>query len=75
MQLITSHDKTDCDGKTNGFMACDEFLVGNSEVSLELQCFTAQLIIYIVCECDAPECPTRTQPMGEPPHTSSIASL
>ena len=44
MQLITSHDKTDCDGKTNGFMACDEFLVGNSEVSLELQCFTAQLI-------------------------------
>ena len=56
MQLITSHDKTDCDGKTNGFMACFEFLVGNSEVSLELQCFTAELITYIVCECDAPEC-------------------
>ena len=31
------------------------FLAGNSEVSLELKCFTAELITYIVCECDAPE--------------------
>ena len=38
------------------FMACNVFLTGNSEVSLELQCFTAELITYIVCECDAPEC-------------------
>ena len=27
------------------FMICNEFLAGNSEVSLELQCFTAELII------------------------------
>ena len=33
------------------------FLGGHSEVSLELQCFTAELITNIVCECDAPECP------------------
>ena len=38
------------------FMTCNVFLAGNSEVSLELQCFTAELITYIVCECDAPEC-------------------
>ena len=37
------------------FMPCNIFLAGNSEVSLELQCFTAELITYIVCECDAPE--------------------
>ena len=36
-------------------MPCNIFLAGNSEVSLELQCFTAELITYIVCECDAPE--------------------
>ena len=28
-------------------MACNVFLAGNSEVSLELQCFTAELITYI----------------------------
>ena len=38
------------------FMTCNVYLAGNSEVSLELQCFTAELITYIVCECDAPEC-------------------
>ena len=38
------------------FMTCNEFLAGNSEVSLELQCFTAELITHIVCECDAPDC-------------------
>ena len=38
------------------FMTGNVFLAGNSEVSLELQCFTAELITYIVCECDAPEC-------------------
>ena len=37
------------------FMPCNIFLAGNSEVTLELQCFTAELITYIVCECDAPE--------------------
>ena len=37
------------------FMPCNVFLAGNIEVSLELQCFTAELITYIVCECDAPE--------------------
>ena len=37
------------------FMTCNEFLEGNSEVSLELQSFTAELITYMVCECDAPE--------------------
>ena len=37
------------------FMPCNIFLAGNSEVSLELQCFTTELITYIVCECDAPE--------------------
>ena len=36
-------------------MPCNVFLAGNSEVSLVLQCFTAELITYIVCECDAPE--------------------
>ena len=38
------------------FMTSNLFLAGNSEVSLELQRFTAELITYIVCECDAPEC-------------------
>ena len=37
------------------FMPCNIFLAGNSAVSLELQCFTAELITYIMCECDAPE--------------------
>ena len=37
------------------FMTCNVFLAGNSEVSLELQCFTAKLITYIVCECYALE--------------------
>ena len=36
-------------------MACNAFLAGNSEVNLELQCFTAELITHIVCECNAPE--------------------
>ena len=36
-------------------MTCNVFLAGNSEVSLELQCFTAELITYIVCESNAPE--------------------
>ena len=39
------------------------FLAGNSEVSLELKCFTAELITYIVCECDAPEWPERLPKM------------
>ena len=39
------------------FMTCNVFLAGNSGVSLELQCFTAEIITYIVCECDAPEWP------------------
>ena len=38
------------------FMTCNIILAGNSEVSLELQYFRAELITYIVCECDAPEC-------------------
>ena len=38
------------------FMTCNVFLAGNSEVSLELQCFITELIKYIVCECDAQEC-------------------
>ena len=36
-------------------MPCNVFLARNSEVRLELQCFTAELITYIVCECDALE--------------------
>ena len=38
------------------FMTCNVFLAGNIEVSLEWQCFTAELITYILCEWDAPEC-------------------
>ena len=39
------------------FITCNVSLAGNCEtVSLELQCFTAKLITFIVCECDAPEC-------------------
>ena len=37
------------------FMTWIVILAGNSEVSLELQCLTAELITYIMCECDAPE--------------------
>ena len=44
------------EGVDGGFMTCNVFLAGNSEVSLELQGLTAELITYIVCECDAPEC-------------------
>ena len=36
-------------------MTCNVSLAGNREVSLEFQCFTAELITYIVCECNAPE--------------------
>ena len=44
------------EGVCGCFMPCNLFLAGNSEVSLVLHCFTAELITYIVCECDAPEC-------------------
>ena len=43
------------EGLCGCIMACNVFLAGNSEISLELHCFTAELITYIVCECDAPE--------------------
>ena len=43
------------EGVCEYFMTCNVFLADNSEVSLELQCFTAELITYIVCECDALE--------------------
>ena len=48
------------EGVDGCFMTCNVFLAGNSEVSLELQCFTAELITYIMCECDAPECSEAT---------------
>ena len=57
------------------FMTCNVFLAGNSEVSLELQCFTAELITYIVCECNAPECSdlkSTTNPWG---HWTSLMYL
>ena len=38
------------------FMTCNIFLASNSEVSLELQRFSVELITYIVCEFNAPEC-------------------
>ena len=44
------------EGVYDCFMTCNVFLAGNREVSLELQCFTAELITYIVSKCDAPEC-------------------
>ena len=44
------------EGLCGCIMACNVFMAGNSGVGLELQCFTAELIIYIVCEYDAPEC-------------------
>ena len=47
--------QTMLEGVYGWFMTCNVFLAGNSEVSLELQYFTAELITYIVCECDAPE--------------------
>ena len=37
------------EGVCGCFMTCNVFLANNSEVSLELQCFTAELITYIVC--------------------------
>ena len=54
MSLSPSH--TMLEAVCGCFMPCNIFLAGNSEVSFELQCFTAELITYIVCECDAPEC-------------------
>ena len=51
----SSSSQTMLEGVYGCFMTCNVFLAGNSEVSLELQCFTAELITYIVCECDAPE--------------------
>ena len=50
-----SSSQTMLEGVYGCFMTCNVFLTGNSEVSLELQCFTAELITYIVCECNAPE--------------------
>ena len=47
--------QTMLEGACGCFMTCNVFLADNSEVSLELQCFTAELITYIVCECYAPE--------------------
>ena len=52
----SSSSQTMLEGVCGCFMPCNLFLAGNSEVSLVLQCFTAELITYIVCECDAPEC-------------------
>ena len=52
----SSSSQTMLEGVCGCFMPCNIFLAGNSEVSLVLQCFTAELITYIVCECDAPEC-------------------
>ena len=52
----SSSSQTMLEGVCGCFMPCNVFLAGNSEVSLVLQCFTAELITYIVCECDAPEC-------------------
>ena len=51
----SSSSQTMLEGVCGCFMPCNVFLAGNSEVSLVLQCFTAELITYIVCECDAPE--------------------
>ena len=53
----SSSSQTMLEGVCGCFMPCNIFLAGNSEVSLVLQCFTAELITYIVCECDAPEWP------------------
>ena len=52
----SSSSQTMLEGLCGCFKPCNVFLAGNSEVSLVLQCFTAELITYIVCECDAPEC-------------------
>ena len=52
----SSSSQTMLEGVCGCFMPCNIFLAGNSEVSLVLHCFTAELITYIVCECDAPEC-------------------
>ena len=54
--FVISSSQTMLEGVYGCFMTCNVFLAGNSEVSLELQCFTAELITHIVCECDAPEC-------------------
>ena len=56
----SSSSQTMLEGVCGCFMPCNLFLAGNSEVSLVLHCFTAELITYIVCECDAPECSMRT---------------
>ena len=37
------------------FMTCNVFLAGNSEVSLKLQCFTAELITYLVKQTNKQE--------------------
>ena len=51
----SSSSQTMLEGLCGWIMACNVFLAGNSEVSLDLLCFTAELITYIVSECDAPE--------------------
>ena len=51
----SNNSQTMLEGVYGCFMTCNVFLAGNSEVSLELQCFTAELFTYIVCECSAPE--------------------
>ena len=51
----SNSSQTILEGVYGCFMTCNVFLAGNSEVSLKLQCFTAELITYIVCECVAPE--------------------
>ena len=53
--MSVSPDHTMLEAVCGCFMPCNIFLAGNSEVSLELQCFTVELITYIVCECDAQE--------------------
>jgi hypothetical protein len=49
----SNNSRTMLEGVYGCFMTCNVFLAGNSEVSLELQCFTAELMTYIVCECNA----------------------
>ena len=41
-----SSSQTMLEGLCGCIMACNVFMAGNSEVSLELQCFTAELITY-----------------------------
>ena len=59
----SNSSQTMLEGVYGCFMICNVFLAGNSEVSWELQCFTAELITYIVCECNAPEWVNHQSPM------------